>query len=75
MTLLEAERGTAEVSLLLVAAVVCLAAVAIVALVCGYSEALIILIVSALAGVAGFTGGALSVYTRARDVLKRKDNR
>jgi 1,4-dihydroxy-2-naphthoate octaprenyltransferase len=73
MTLAEAQRGAVETSLLLVVAVICLATVAITALICGYSEAMIIIIVGTLAGVAGFTGGALSVYSRARDVLKRKD--
>jgi 1,4-dihydroxy-2-naphthoate octaprenyltransferase len=73
MTLTEAQQGAAETGLLLIITIICLAAVAITALCCGYSESLIVLIVGALAGVAGFTGGAFSVWSKTRNVLKRKE--
>ena len=73
MTLQEAQAGFAETGLLLVITVICLAVVACVALYCGYSESFVLLIIGALAGVAGFTGGAFSVWKRTRDVLKRKE--
>ena len=73
MTLREAQHGAAETGLLLVITVICLAVVACTALGCGYSESFVLMIVGVLAGVAGFTGGAFSVWKRARDVLKRKE--
>jgi hypothetical protein len=70
----QARQGIAESTIMLCVAIVCLAVVAVVALCQGYSEELIIVIITALAGILGFTGGALSVYHKAHDVLK-KDRR
>lgn len=69
----ELERGIADTTLLLVVAIIALATVAIVAMIYGCSEGLVLLIVTVVAGLAGYSGGALSVYSRARQVLKGKD--
>ena len=67
------DRGIADTTLLLIVAILALSAIGIMAVFCGGSEALIILIVTVVAGLAGYSGGALSVYSRTRQVLKAKD--
>ena len=72
MSLQDANQGLKATTSTAIAAIFALAVVAIVACLTGVGETLLTVIIVAIAGLGGYSVGALHIYSQARDALAPK---
>jgi len=69
MSLQDAQTGVQSSVITAAVAIVCLTVVTLMAILNGCSEATILLIVGAIAGLGGYSAGAAHIFWKARKVL------